>query len=90
MCHENLARVARPSLDLLRAGDAMQPVLQKGVVWFTRLGIYEVRQLRTLISLLLVLPGNLLLVFIWWCALNTIKCRPWCYSIVQPARRVTG
>ena len=30
--------MARPSL--LCAGDAMHPVLQKGVVWFTRLGTY--------------------------------------------------
>ena len=37
LCHENLARVARPSL--LRAGDAIHPVLQKGVVWFMRLGV---------------------------------------------------
>ena len=35
LCHENHATVARPSL--LHAGDAIHPVLQKGVVWFTRL-----------------------------------------------------
>ena len=36
LCHENLARVPRPSLP--RAGDAIHPALGKGVVWFTRLG----------------------------------------------------
>ena len=36
LCHRNLARVARPSLP--RAGDAIHPVLGKGVVWYTRLG----------------------------------------------------
>ena len=35
LCQANRARVARPSLP--RAGDAIHPVLGKGVVWFTRL-----------------------------------------------------
>ena len=35
LCHRNPARVARPSLP--RAGDAIHPVLGKGVVWYTRL-----------------------------------------------------
>ena len=35
LCHRHPARVARPSLP--RAGDAIHPVLGKGVAWFTRL-----------------------------------------------------
>ena len=35
LCHRNPARVARPSLP--RAGDAIHPVLGKGVVWYARL-----------------------------------------------------
>ena len=37
LCHENRARVPRPSLP--RAGDAIHPALGKGVVWFTRLDV---------------------------------------------------